>query len=83
MAFEINKEKIKALWGDISGKAQAAAETAAKKTGEVAESAKLTITLKSEEQKLARLFLGKLGGENVFAAVFDHGAAARDKQIRF
>ena len=58
MAFEINKEKLKALWGDISGKAQAAAQTAAKKTGEVAESAKLSITLKSEEQKLARLFLG-------------------------
>jgi len=58
MAFEINKEKLKAIWGDISGKAQAAAQTAAKKTGEVAESAKLNITLKSEEQKLARLFLG-------------------------
>jgi len=62
MAFEINKEKLKSLWADVSGKAQAAAQTAAKKTGEVAESAKLNITLKTEQQKLGRLFasLGKL-----------------------
>ena len=62
MAFEINKDKLKALWADVSGKAQTAAQTAAKKTGEVAESAKLNISLKTEQQKLGRLYasLGQL-----------------------
>ncbi len=62
MAFEINTDKVKAFFADVSVKAQAAAQTAVKKTGEVAESAKQAITLKSEQQKLERLYteMGKL-----------------------
>ncbi|MCI8387245.1 MAG: zinc-ribbon domain-containing protein [Clostridiales bacterium] len=50
------------FFDDLSKNAKSFAEKAVKKTGEVAESAKLTISLKSEESKLEGLFsaLGKL-----------------------
>lgn len=82
MAFEINKDKLKSLWADVSGKAKDAAQTAAKKTGEVAETAKLTITLKTEEQKLGRLFaaLGKLCYEKAEQAQLDAQIMEIDEQ---
>lgn len=50
------------FFDDLTKNAKSFAEKAVKKTGEVAESAKLTISLKSEESKLENLFaaLGKL-----------------------
>ncbi len=54
--MEFNKEKLKALWNDITDKASSAAKTAANKAGDVAESAKLSITLKSEQSKLNGMF---------------------------
>ena len=53
---------IKSMIGNVTNKAGSIAKTAVKKTGEAAESAKLAITLKSEQNKLDRLFttLGKL-----------------------
>ena len=53
---------IKSIVDNVTTKATSIAKTAVKKTGEVAESAKNTITLKSENNKLEALFttLGKL-----------------------
>lgn len=50
------------FFDDLSKNAKSFAEKAVKKTGEVAESAKLAISLKTEESKLEGLFnaLGKL-----------------------
>ncbi|MBE6613511.1 MAG: zinc ribbon domain-containing protein [Ruminococcaceae bacterium] len=58
--MEFNKENLKAFWNDLTGKAGTAAKAAAKKTGEAAETAKLAITLKTEESKLRGLY-AKLG----------------------
>lgn len=53
---------IKSVVDSVASKASEIAKTAAKKTGEVAESAKLTIALNSEKRKLDELFkeLGRL-----------------------
>lgn len=58
---------IKAIVSNVASKAEGLARTAVKKGSEVAESAKLTITLKSEERKLENMFstLGKLFYEQV------------------
>ena len=57
MAFD-----FKGMFNNVAAKVDSAAKTAAKKTGEVAESAKLTISLKTEQAKLEGMFtaLGKL-----------------------
>ena len=54
--------EFKEFFDNFSKNAKTIADKAVKKTGEVAESAKLIISLKSEEAKLERLFnnLGKL-----------------------
>lgn len=58
---------IKAIVSSVASKAESLARTAVKKGGEVAEAAKLNITLKSEEKKLENMFatLGKLFYEQV------------------
>ncbi|MBQ8510796.1 MAG: zinc ribbon domain-containing protein [Clostridia bacterium] len=60
MAF--NFDKLNSFLNKAAENVNAAAKTAAKKTGEVAESAKLTIALKTEQSKLEGLYnqLGKL-----------------------
>lgn len=59
------------FFDDFTKNAKNIASKAVKKTGELAESAKLTITLKSEESKLEGLFaaLGKLTYEKADAAL--------------
>ncbi len=58
---------IKAIVSNVAAKAESLARTAVKKGGEVAESAKLNIILKSEERKLEGMFstLGKLFYEQI------------------
>lgn len=53
---------FKSILDNVASKVDTFAKTAAKKTGEVAESAKLAISLKSEQHKLEGMFttLGKL-----------------------